>query len=116
MSEDHRVVILLGYTAGVFTTFGSLPQIIQAIKTKSTKDLSYTSLVIIDVGVTLWAIYGLLVNDYPLVVWDVITCVLYTTLIGIKYYYERESTRISRESHPVNTSEDAETISLVSQK
>lgn len=112
---DHITVIILGYVAGVFTTFGSLPQIIQAVRTRSTKDLSYTSLIIIDVGVTLWAIYGLLVDDLPLVVWDTITFSLYTFLIGIKYYYERDC-RGSQSSQSAIHTREGETIALVSQQ
>lgn len=80
---------IIGYSAGVFTTFGALPQIIRALKTKSTKDLSYTSLIIIDIGVVLWAVYGVLLKDGPLIVWDTIAFILYTTLIILKFRYDR---------------------------
>ena len=79
---------IIGYTAGVFTTFGSLPQIIRAIKTKSTKDLSYTSLFIIAIGAILWTVYGVLLKNGPLIVWDTIIFILYTTLIILKFRYD----------------------------
>lgn len=82
--------LYIGYIAGVFTTFASIPQIYLAIKTKSTKDLSYSSLIVIDLGVALWALYGGLVKDIPLVVWDTIAFVLYTMLIILKIKYDKQ--------------------------
>lgn len=90
----HPLLNIVGYTAGVMTTCGSLPQIVRAIKTKSTKDLSYASLIIIDTGAALWTVYGILLRNGPLILWDTTTFILYTFLICLKYKYDNMPPRI----------------------
>ncbi len=90
MVQMHAAINAIGYVAGVLTTFGSVPQIIRALRTKSTKDLSYTSLVVIDTGAITWTIYGILLRNGPLIVWDIITFVMYSTLIALKYKYDKQ--------------------------
>ena len=52
-------LLVLGLVAAVFTTSAGIPQLIKAIKTKSTKDLSLGMFIILSIGVLLWLIYGL---------------------------------------------------------
>lgn len=57
----------LGYVAAVLTTISFLPQLINVIKTKSTKDISLAMYIVFVVGVICWATYGLLVKDISII-------------------------------------------------
>ena len=105
----HALLNIVGYVAGVCTTFGSVPQIVRAFRTKSTKDLSYTSLWVIDAGAVMWTVYGILLKNGPLILWDAITVALYTSLIAMKYKYDAMGGRSS--SHTPQG--DAELATLV---
>ncbi len=76
---------ILGYFAGFMSTTSSLPQIIKAVRTRKTQDLSYITISMIITGAILWTLYGVFLNDLPLIIWDVIPACLYTSLFIIKY-------------------------------
>jgi MtN3 and saliva related transmembrane protein len=63
---DAVTVIVL--VATLFTTASLLPQLIKVYRTKSTKDISTGMFALFGGGVLLWFIYGLLVNDLPIII------------------------------------------------
>ena len=50
---------VISYIAGTLTLFAFLPQTYKTIKTKSTKDLSLPTYLIISASAILWTTYGL---------------------------------------------------------
>ncbi len=61
-------ITVIGLIAALFTTVSLLPQLIKVWKTKSTKDISTSMFALFGGGVLLWFIYGLLVNDFPIII------------------------------------------------
>jgi MtN3 and saliva related transmembrane protein len=61
-------ITIIGLTAAVFTTISLFPQLIKIWKTKSTKDISTGMFSLFCGGVFLWFIYGVFVNDLPIIV------------------------------------------------
>jgi MtN3 and saliva related transmembrane protein len=61
-------ITTIGLIAAIFTTASLFPQLIKVYKTKSAKDISTSMFVLFGGGVFLWFIYGLLVNDYPIII------------------------------------------------
>lgn len=53
----------LGIVAGVCTSFSFIPQAIQVIKTKQTKDISLPTYAIYLLGISLWIGYGVYQSD-----------------------------------------------------
>jgi MtN3 and saliva related transmembrane protein len=58
----------IGLIAALFTTVSLLPQLIKVYKTKSTKDISTGMFALFSSGVFLWFIYGVFVNDFPIII------------------------------------------------
>mgnify|MGYP002725511979 CR=1 FL=1 len=83
---DYKTII--GLVAAFLTTAAALPQAIKTIKSRSTKDLSLGMYVMLDSGVVMWLIYGLLVNDVPLIIANVATFVLVTIVLIMKLKYK----------------------------
>jgi MtN3 and saliva related transmembrane protein len=54
--------------AGIFTAISLLPQLIKIIKEKKANDISYFMLFILLTGLALWIYYGILRNDYPIII------------------------------------------------
>jgi len=57
---SRETISLIGFIAGACTVSSFLPQVIQTIKTKKTKDLSLGMYIILLTGAILWTIYGFL--------------------------------------------------------
>jgi MtN3 and saliva related transmembrane protein len=79
---------LIGLGAALCTTFSFVPQALKVIKTKNTKDLSLGMYVVFVVGVSLWLAYGLLLEDLPMILANVVTLVLSLTILGYKIRYK----------------------------
>ncbi len=77
----------IGFIAAILTTIAFLPQVIRTWKTKSTQDLSFGMILIFMVGVSLWLIYGIMINDRPVMFANVFTLLLIFVLFGLKLRY-----------------------------
>ncbi|WP_179008551.1 SemiSWEET family sugar transporter [Winogradskyella forsetii] len=76
---------IIGTAAGVFTTIAVLPQIYKAITTKKVKDVSPYMFVILCVGVGLWTVYGILKNDWPIIITNGISFVFNSIMLYIVF-------------------------------
>ena len=63
---------IIGYMAGTLTTFASLPQLIKSLKTKDMSGISPYFVMSFTTGLFLWLIYGLLRDDYPIIIFNII--------------------------------------------
>ena len=63
-----NAITIIGLIAALFTTVSLLPQLIKVYKTKSTKDISTGMFTLFGSGVLLWFVYGVFVNDLPIIV------------------------------------------------
>ena len=77
-------VTLLGLAAAFCTTIAYLPQVVQAWRTRSTKDLSLPMLLVLTTGLLLWLIYGVIIRDVPLIAANSVTFALTGTILYFK--------------------------------
>jgi MtN3 and saliva related transmembrane protein len=68
---DYTTVI--GLTAAALTVIAFFPQLLKAWKTKSTRDISLGMFSAFCVGVLLWFVYGILTNDLPVTIANLLT-------------------------------------------
>ncbi|MBU1998019.1 MAG: hypothetical protein KKE64_00810, partial [Candidatus Omnitrophica bacterium] len=54
---------IVGFSAAVLTMFGFLPQVIKIYRTKSVKDISLLAILQFTLGIFLWLVYGLHLNN-----------------------------------------------------
>lgn len=80
--------IMMGLIAGALTTIAFLPQAVKAWRTKSTKDLSLATFSIFWIGLICWLAYGLLTNDIPIIMANIVTFVLASAILAIKIRYK----------------------------
>ncbi|PJC36470.1 hypothetical protein CO046_05560 [Candidatus Peregrinibacteria bacterium CG_4_9_14_0_2_um_filter_53_11] len=83
-----NLITLIGLGAATCTTFSFLPQAIKVIKTRETKDLSLGMYLILTLGIALWLIYGLLINDLPIIGANLISLVFSMTILVFKFIYK----------------------------
>lgn len=79
---------ILGLAAGSFTTIAFLPQVIKTWKSGSAKDLSLGMFSFFCFGVLLWLVYGIMVNDVPVIAANLVTLMLASTLLFFKLRFK----------------------------
>lgn len=75
---------LIGYLAAILTTTAFVPQAYKIWKTKSAQGVSLTMYLIMFTGVSLWGIYGFLIQSYPMILANFITASLLIMIIYFK--------------------------------
>lgn len=80
----ETIAVVIGLTAGFLTTFAFLPQAIKTIKSKHTKDLSLTMLIMTDTGLVCWFTYGVMISSIPVIAANTISIALITTILIMK--------------------------------
>ena len=81
------IMSYIGFFAAFCTTIAFLPQAIKVYKTKSTKDISLYMFLIFTIGVLSWLIYGLIIEDWPVILANAVTLILsfFILIYKIKY-------------------------------
>jgi MtN3 and saliva related transmembrane protein len=79
---------LLGLAAGTITSFTFLPQVFKIWKTKSAKDLSFSMLLLLMLGVSLWLAYGILVKDIAIIYTNGTMLALTMVMLYFKYRFK----------------------------
>ena len=62
------IINIVGAAGGIVSSITFLPQVIKIWKTKSAKDLSTATLMFLILNVSLWLLYGILTNLYPIII------------------------------------------------
>ena len=78
---------LIGLIAAFITSIGFLPQIIKGFKTKKLDDISYFMPIVLAIGMTLWLIYGLLIDSIAIIAANIFSISCSISLIIMKKKY-----------------------------
>ena len=81
------LILVLGLVSACLTMFAFLPQLIKIIRTKHTKDLSLFMLIMLEVGISGWLAYGILISDPPIIVANSVSVTLLTIILILKIKY-----------------------------
>ena len=81
-------ITAIGLIAALFTTASLFPQLIKVYKTKSTKDISTGMVTLTCGGVLLWFIYGVLLNDFPIMIANSLAFVQALVILIFKAKYK----------------------------
>lgn len=78
---------LIGSIAAICTTGSFVPQAIKTIRTRDTKSISLISYTVFVIGGFLWLTYGMITNQFPIIISNVITLILTSTILLLKIRY-----------------------------
>jgi MtN3 and saliva related transmembrane protein len=82
---------LIGVVAATITSFASLPQLYKTWTTKKADDLSYWMLAFLLFGITMWLVYGSLIDALPVVIESTVSLVSVGLITVLKFVYGRRS-------------------------
>ena len=80
------LVTLIGMISAVLTTGAFVPQALKTIRSRSTEDLSLLTFLMMFSGTLLWFIYGMQINDMPLIVANAISACLTGIILSLKIF------------------------------
>ncbi|MEA5537223.1 SemiSWEET transporter [Crocosphaera sp. XPORK-15E] len=78
----------IGLIAGTLTTISFFPQFLKTWKTRSTKDISLEMFLLFCTGLILWIIYGVFIQNLPLIMTNVATFILAFPILVLKLKYK----------------------------
>ncbi|MCF6320718.1 MAG: SemiSWEET transporter [Rhizobiaceae bacterium] len=81
------MIEVIGGLAAVIGTICWLPQSIKTIRSKDTKSLSLSTNILLLSAVTLWFIYGIAIESWPLIVANTVSIILVGTIVAMKLRY-----------------------------
>lgn len=65
-----------------------IPQVVKTWRTRSAKDLSLVMFLLYCLGVFLWMIYGILIDELPVILWNIITLILAAVILFFKIKFK----------------------------
>jgi MtN3 and saliva related transmembrane protein len=83
---EVNYTLIFNVLGACLTTLSFIPQTIKTIKTKDTSGISLLMYVMFVFGVFFWGIFGILINNLPIIIANVITFLLSGTVLIIKIY------------------------------
>lgn len=89
---NQILVDVIGYLAGTCAVIITLPQIYKVLKTNKAKDIAIWTIILLMLTSFLYVVYGILINSMPLIVTDTIAFILEAILLGLKVYFDCNST------------------------
>lgn len=75
---------IIGIIAGIITTSALVPQALKIYKTRSAKDISLAMFIFLAIGVFLWFVYGILIKETPVILANLVSLLLISSIIFMK--------------------------------
>ncbi len=85
---------ILGMTAGSISAITFLPQVIKTWKTKSANDISLLMFTFATISVIMWLIYGIILQDIPIIYTNSLVLVCSLIMLYFKYRFRAKPTEL----------------------
>jgi MtN3 and saliva related transmembrane protein len=76
-----------GYVAATLTTLAFVPQAIKTIRSRDTRSISLGMYVVFTIGLAFWLVYGIVLHSWPMILSNIVTLGLSSTILALKLRY-----------------------------
>jgi MtN3 and saliva related transmembrane protein len=83
------LIDIIGFAAATLTTASFVPQAWHTFRTKDVSGISLAMYSAFTLGVSLWLVYGLLLQAWPIVIANMITVTLALAILTMKLRYRQ---------------------------
>ena len=80
---------IIGAVAATLTMFGFVPQIAKIHKTRSVEDVSLTMLIQYSIGIFLWMVYGIYLQNNILIISNLVSFSTLVLAVGLYLKYRK---------------------------
>jgi len=84
---------VVGFVAGLGTTFAALPDLIAMLKRRSSAGMNPRMAGIMCVFQVLWIWYGLLIGSRPVIIWNIVAVVINSLSVGAYMHFAGKERR-----------------------
>lgn len=78
------LVDIIGTVGAILTTIAAVPQATKVIRTRHTNDLSLAMYIMIFVGTCFWLVYGVMLQQWPLIIANLLTLLPISVILVMK--------------------------------
>lgn len=75
---------MIGTLAAILSTLNQFPQAVKVYRTRDTHSISLAMYCIVEVAITLWLVYGIMLNDFPLILANSLSLIPITYIFIMK--------------------------------
>lgn len=79
----------IGLLAGLITTLGFVPQVVKGYRSGRMEDVSLVMPAVLMVGMGLWLVYGIFLDDLPIILWNAVSIALNAVMMFLKLRSDR---------------------------
>ena len=94
MTAVEITALILGWIGNILVILLNFPQMIQTVKTKSTKDLNIWTYVLLSVVLISLFIYGILIRQYPIIFGNIISFIIMSPILILKATERRRESKM----------------------
>ena len=80
---------IIGIAAGIFTATALLPQLVKIIKEKCADNTATGMVLVLLTGLSLWVWYGILKEDWPIIITNSFSVLVNLTILILKKVYSK---------------------------
>jgi MtN3 and saliva related transmembrane protein len=88
---ESLIVTIVGYAASICMVLGYMPQAIATIRTRDTEGIALSTFSMMGLGSIFFVIQGIMLNNIPLVITNVITTISSAIIFTIKIQNDLKS-------------------------
>ena len=81
---------ILGFVAGLGTTFAVLPDLVAMLRRRSSEGMNPRMAAIMGLFQILWVYYGLLIASRPVIAWNVVAVLINFFTVGVYLHFVRK--------------------------
>ena len=88
---NPATINMIGMIAGTLTSVAAVPQLIKTLRTRHARDISVWQPLLLSLGLALWLIYGILIDNKPLILANIIPLACNVLLTILKRLYRSDT-------------------------
>ncbi len=89
IDDKMDLIPIVGPLASVVTVASFVPQVLKAWQTRSVKDISYGMVCLLLLSAALWAGYGVLISDIPVILTNIGVAILNVAILTAKIRFSK---------------------------
>ncbi|MFN4309233.1 MAG: SemiSWEET family sugar transporter [Ferrovibrio sp.] len=82
-----------GLVAGFLTTLAYVPQVLKVWRSRTARDISLIMFLLMNAGIALWLVYGLMIGSPGLIAANLVTLCLTAAVLAAKLKFDRPRNR-----------------------